>query len=141
LRGRVREGVFQFDPVDPHRPDDVLDLLLAEILVGEVELVPYLVTDDPADADPAGLGERFETGRDVDPVAEEVLAPDDDVAQMHPDAEAHLLAGRPGRILLGDPLLDRGRALHRVDGAGDVGDDAVKMRPRWAAIRPSMTAR
>src|SRR5437899_6218476 len=31
-RGRVREGAFRLHSVDAHRPGDVLDLLLAEIL-------------------------------------------------------------------------------------------------------------
>ena len=56
--------------VDADRPRDVLDLLLAGILEGEVELVAHLVAHDPADADPAGLRQGFEPGRDIDADAE-----------------------------------------------------------------------
>jgi hypothetical protein len=42
-----------------HGPGDVLDLLLAEILEGGIQLVADLVAHDPADADPARLCEGF----------------------------------------------------------------------------------
>ena len=57
-----------------HRPGDVLDLLLAQILEAEIELVAHLVAHDPADADPARLGQRFEPRRDIDAVAVDVVA-------------------------------------------------------------------
>ena len=43
--------------IDAHRPGDVLDLLLAQILEGEVELVAHLVAHHAADADAARLGQ------------------------------------------------------------------------------------
>jgi len=43
-------------PVNAHRPGDVLDLLLAQILEGEIQLVALLIAHDTADTDPAGLG-------------------------------------------------------------------------------------
>ena len=62
------------DAVDADRPRDVLDLLLAEILEAEIELVADLVAHDPADADPAGLGQSFQPRRDIDAIAEDVVA-------------------------------------------------------------------
>jgi hypothetical protein len=44
------------NPISPHGPRDVLDLLLAHVLEGVIEPVAHLVTHHPADADPAGLG-------------------------------------------------------------------------------------
>ena len=35
------------NPVDAHWPGDVLDLLLAQILEGEVQPVAHLIADDP----------------------------------------------------------------------------------------------
>src|ERR1700730_10885715 len=58
------------NPVDPHRPGDVLYLLFAHVFEGEIELVTYLIAHDPADADPARLGERFEGRPGMSPVAE-----------------------------------------------------------------------
>src|SRR5205814_6159239 len=71
--GRLRAGGPRSDSVDPHRPCDVLDLLLAEILEGEVELVAHLLVRRAAEADAAGLRQRFEPCGDVDPVAEDVV--------------------------------------------------------------------
>jgi hypothetical protein len=61
------------DPVDPHRPGDVLDLLLAQILERAIKPIPDLIAHNPADADPAGLGQRLQTRRDVHPIAEDVF--------------------------------------------------------------------
>src|SRR6516225_639153 len=52
-----------------HWPSNVLELLFTYVLERDVELVAHLVVHDSADTDPARLGERFEAGRDVDPVA------------------------------------------------------------------------
>jgi len=41
----------------------------------------------PGNADPARLGERLQTRRDIDPVAEDVAALDKNVAEIDPDAE------------------------------------------------------
>jgi hypothetical protein len=61
---------------------DVLDLALVRILNCEIELV----ADHAADADPAGLGQAFVAGGDIDAVtidvAIDVAAVLDDVAQI-----------------------------------------------------------
>jgi hypothetical protein len=44
------------NPVDPHRPGDVLDLLLAEILEEEGQPVAHVVMDRVGDKHPAGIG-------------------------------------------------------------------------------------
>ncbi len=49
----------------------------------------------------------------------------DDVADMHSDAQTHLLARGPGGAVLGGCLLNRDRALDSIDGTGEIGDDAV----------------
>ena len=70
-----------------HRPGDVLDLLLAHVLEREIELVAHLIAHDAADADAARLRQGFEAGRDVDPVAIDVLVVADDVAEVQPDTK------------------------------------------------------
>jgi len=35
------------NPVDPHRPGNVLDLLLAHVVEDEIELVAHLVAHEP----------------------------------------------------------------------------------------------
>jgi hypothetical protein len=72
-------------PVDPHRPRNVLYLLFSQILESEIELVAHLITNNPADADPAWLGEGFKSRRDIHPLAENVVFLNDHVAEVDPD--------------------------------------------------------
>jgi hypothetical protein len=68
---------------------------------------------------------RLQPGGDVDPVAKEIRAFDNDVPEMDADAEAHLLARGPVGVLLGDCLLHRDGTLERIDRAGEVRHHAV----------------
>src|SRR5204863_1697488 len=55
--------------VDPHRPCDVLDLPLAQILKEEGHPVAHMVVDDIGDEHPADIGQRFDSRGNVDAVA------------------------------------------------------------------------
>jgi hypothetical protein len=79
--------------VHPHGPCDVFDLLLAHVFEREMEPIADLITDDPADADPAGLGERLQPRRHVHPVAENVVLLNDHVAEVNPEAERMRFSG------------------------------------------------
>jgi hypothetical protein len=70
-----------------NRPSNILDSLLAAVLEGEVEFVAHLVAHDPADADPARLRQGFKPRRDIDAIAENVPAVNDDVAEVDADAK------------------------------------------------------
>ncbi len=59
---------------------DILDSLVAQIFVAEIELGLDLVESLLGDANPAGFGEPLQAGRNVDPVAIDVLALDNDIA-------------------------------------------------------------
>jgi hypothetical protein len=120
-----------------HRLRDVLDLLLAEIGEDDGQLGCDLVAHRARNADPAGLGERFKPRRDVDAIAKQIIALDENIADMHADAEAHLFAGRPVFPVFGERLLNRHRALDGVDRTGEIGDDAVA----GAAKNPSAICR
>ena len=63
-------GAGVANPVDPHRPGDVLDLLLAQILEDEGQPVAHVVVDRVGDEHPAGIGQGFEPRGDVDAVAD-----------------------------------------------------------------------
>jgi hypothetical protein len=112
-------------PVDPYRVRDILDLLFAQIVEGQRQLVADVVPRSSRDADRARLGEGFQPGRDIDPIAEQVLAVDHDIADMHADAELHRFVGGMSRILCGDRSLCRDGALEGIDRAGEIGDDAI----------------
>jgi hypothetical protein len=104
-------------PVDPHRPCDVLDLLLAEILKEKGQPVAHVVVDRIGDEHPAGIGQGFDPGGDVDAVAVEVVALNDHVAEIDTDAQFDAVVGRDIRVAFRHRVLDFDRAAHRVDDA------------------------
>ena len=63
---------FGLHPIHPDRLRDVLDLLIAEIVEGQRQLVADVVARCSRDADRAGLGESFQPGGDIDAVAEQI---------------------------------------------------------------------
>ena len=83
------------------------------------------VTHRVRDADAAGLGQRFEPGGDVDPVAEDVVVVDDDVAEI--DADAPLDAPVSGVAALRSAIAacTVDRAAHRIDDAGEFDEQPV----------------
>ena len=85
--GASRRTAARLKLVDPHRPGDVLQLLLARVLEVCVELAAHLPVGVVGDADAAGLGDAFEPRGNIDAVAEDVAVLDDDVADMDADAE------------------------------------------------------
>src|SRR5262249_3309344 len=56
-------------------------------LEGVIEPVPHLITHDPAHTDPAGLGQRLQTRRDVHPLAKDVLALGSHITKVDAHAE------------------------------------------------------
>jgi hypothetical protein len=106
-----------------HRPSDVLDALLAQILESVGQLVADLISHHPRDADPARLGEGLQTRRDIHAVAEDVVGLDDDVAEIDPDPEPD-----PAVLRQTGLAIDH-RALH-LGGAPDGVDDALEFRQR-----------
>ena len=113
------------NPVDPHRPGDVLDLLLAQILEDEGQPVAHVVVDRIGDEHPAGIGQGFDPRGDVDAVAIEVVALDDHIAEIDADAQLDAVVRRDARVPLGHRLLHLDGAAHRIDDAGKFHQHAV----------------
>jgi hypothetical protein len=76
------------------------------------------------DAHPGGMGHGFDSRRDVDAVAIEIIALDDHVAGIDADAQFDAAVSPDTRVPRGHRQLDRDRAAHRVD-------DARKFPPAW----------
>src|ERR1700682_1711554 len=104
---------------------DILDLLLADIGELHRELVGDLLVDGARDADAADRRDALQTRRDVYAVAEKIAVALDHVADGDADAEAHLPAGRIGRVAGAQAFLDVEGAAHRLDGAGKFGEHGV----------------
>ena len=92
--------------INPHWARDVLDALLPHVLEGAIELVAHLVAHYPADADPAWLGQGFQTRCDIDPVAEDIVVLYNHVAQVDADAEPNPALFGHVEPALGHPALD-----------------------------------
>src|SRR5215831_9854484 len=109
---------LQHDAVGAQRPSDVLQILLAHIGDGDLELAADLLVGGSRETDPPGLGDALQTRSDIDTVAEDVIALCEDVADMETDAEFD----PPLRPIGGS----RHAALHR-DGAADRIERAGKL--------------
>jgi len=90
-RRRCRGGcrvAARANMVDGDRVLDVLQLLRATVDESDVrQLAADFVVDLRRHADRAGARDRFEAGGDIDAIAVEIVALDDDVADIDADAE------------------------------------------------------
>src|SRR5262249_2362743 len=91
----------RYHAIGSNPPRDVFELLLADVFEDEVELARGILLHPRRNADPARLGQGFETCRDIDPVAKDVSVLDDDVAHVDADAELDATVGRNTRIAFG----------------------------------------
>ncbi|MFO1055932.1 MAG: hypothetical protein U1E53_03080 [Dongiaceae bacterium] len=86
----------------------------------------------------AGLGQRFQPRGELTPSLEDVVAVDDDVADIDADAELDAAVGRHVDGAFRHADLDLGGAAHRVDDAGELHQHAVAGRRRSARdLRPA----
>jgi hypothetical protein len=72
--------------------------MAAERMVIEIELIPDLLINGVGDANGTRLGESLEAGGDVDAIAEDVAAVDDNVAEIDTDPELEPPVGRNGVV-------------------------------------------
>ena len=114
----------------PDWPVDVLDGDLAAILEGSIDAVADALVDDRGDADPAGLCQRFQTRRDVDPIAIDVFAVDDHVTEVDANPEHDTDRWRLGL----DGPLDGEGAFDRINDAGEFHQGAVPHQLDHAAL-------
>src|SRR5262249_12455155 len=114
--------------IDPHRPGDVLDLLLAAILERIRQFVANLVAHHLGDADAGGLCQRLQASRHIDPVAVYVVILGDDIAKIDPDAKCEPTFFRNCGVTLGHFALHFDGATHRVDDTLEFDEEAVAGR-------------
>jgi hypothetical protein len=119
--------------VSDDRPSDILDPLLARVGERDVEAAVHLVAHGLRHADAAGRSKRLQPGRDVDAVAEDVVAFGDHVAEVDADAELEPVVCRRQRIAAGERALDRNGAAQRCIGAAELGQEPVTGRFHDAA--------
>src|SRR5260370_14261389 len=94
----------------PHWLGDVFDPLCTEVLIVQRQLTFDLRMNGVRDADAAGLGETFQSRRNVDAVTEDLRALHHHCADVHPDAKVHA----PIRWQANVSSLEGGLALDRA---------------------------
>jgi len=72
-----------------------------------------MVPHSTRDANPARLRKSLQTGRDIDGVAEEIVALNDDVTDVDADPKPHLLGDRSISIRAGSMSFCRGTGNQR----------------------------
>src|SRR5467141_4783233 len=99
--------------------------MVAERAVIEIELIPDLVVDGLRDADRPGLCECLEPRGNIDAVAEDIVAIDDNVAEIHTDPQLEATLQRDGVVHCTRRSLHLESATERVDDARKIRQQAV----------------
>jgi hypothetical protein len=120
-----RGNPIRTNPEDVHRPCDVLQPLLSQILKGEIELTPYLIPDDLADADPAGLGQSFQSSGQIDPIPVDVVFFNDHVAEIDADPKPDAPLSGHFILTLDHSALEFRGTAHRVHDTRKFCEQAV----------------
>ena len=110
---------------DADRLRDVLERDLAGVGEDEIDLAAHLRVHGVGEEHATGRRLTFEPRRDIDAIAEDVVAVDDDVAEIDADTKGNRFVIRTPAVPLGHRLLYGDRALHRIDGAGELDQRAV----------------
>ena len=110
-----RSRLLERDAVSPHWPGDVLEVLITEI--GEQGLHPtiHLLMNDIRNADAARLRNAFKARRYVDSIAKDIVAINDNVANIDANTELDLLARRHFGISFRHRALNVDGATNRID--------------------------
>jgi hypothetical protein len=93
-----------------------------------------LVNDTAGEAYTPRLGQGLQSGGDVDAVAVDVVAVDDDITEVDADAESDPPVYRVLAVAPGHPALDGNGAFQRVDDAGELDQGAVADQLDDAAV-------
>ena len=115
----------KIDPIDAHGTRDVLQALLAGIDEVGRHLALHLPPGVLGNRDAARFGNALDPRRDVDAVAKDILALDDDVADIDPDPELDRIGFGATGIVLPKLSLNFDRAGDSVHGAREFHQRAV----------------
>jgi len=106
-------------PEYTNRTRDVLYSLLAEIGESHRQFVPDLVVCCPRNTYTAGFAKRFQTSRDIDAVAKNIVAINDDVADVDSDSKYNLFFRGNTGVTPDHAALNLDRTTNGIDHAGE----------------------
>jgi hypothetical protein len=101
-RGRgclCRAVGVEFDAIDAHWPLDVIEALLPAIDEVGRHLALHLPPGVLGNRDTAGFGDALDTSRDIHAIAKNVVALDDDVADVDANSELDRIGFMAGALL------------------------------------------
>jgi hypothetical protein len=113
------------DFVGVDRPLDVLEALFAGIVYAELHLPWELFVNSSGHEHAAGLRNLLQPRGDVDAVADQVVAIDNDIAEMDADAKNDGFLGGSVELRPFELLLDRRSTIHRLDYRRELDQHAV----------------
>jgi hypothetical protein len=119
---------------DSDRAIDILDTYVAAILETNVDPIADAFVNDRGDADPAGLGEGFQSRGDVDTIAVDVVVFNDDITEIDADSEHDGRLARGCMWQRGAGALHRKRAVYSIDHAAKLNDGAIADQLHDAAV-------
>ena len=94
---------------------DVLQGLFAAVGEGGVKPIADVLVDTGGDGDAARFGDLLQAGGDIDAVAQDVFALDDNIAQIDADAKGHALVFIDVLVASGHARLNFQHAAGGVD--------------------------
>src|SRR5690349_475244 len=108
----------QANRIGTDRTGDVLEGLLAKISELDWDLAANLIVRGRRDADATRLSDPLKPSRNVDAIAKDVIALDQDVSEIDPDPKQHTAVLGEAFVAFGHHRLRSHRALDRVDHRG-----------------------
>ena len=117
-----------------HRPGDVLDLLITQIVERNIHLAIGVTAHPRRDANSTRLRQSFKACSEVDAIAENVPILHDDIALMNADAKLYAPFGRHVGISYRHRTLHLSRAGHCLHNAWELDQHAVAGRLDDAAF-------
>jgi hypothetical protein len=91
-------------------------------------LIAYLIARDARNHDAAGIGQGLQTRHHIDAVSENIIAVENDVADIDADAEFDALVRRYLGVAFGHAALDIDRPTDGVDHAHEFHKRSVARR-------------
>ena len=103
--------------IDPHRPRNIFQLLLADIFKCDVKFILRIFSHTVRHTDAARLAKCLEPSRNVDPIAKDIATFYDDVASIDANAELDPHLGWHVGVSGDHATLYRNGASHRMNHA------------------------
>ena len=133
-----KRAYVQQHAVGAHRVGDVLDRLRAQVLKADLDLAPGLVESRAGDNHATRIRELLKASRYIDAISVDVVAFDDDIAEIDADAEDDTpIFGFKG-VTLGDTALmaaaQRMASTTLANSTSTPSPMTFTTRPVWASI-------